>query len=339
MSKTEPKRGFTLIELLVVIAIIGVLVGLLLPAVQMAREAARRTSCGNNLKQLSLGLFNLAQASNGRLPSNGWGYAWTGEADRGVGRKQPGGWLYSVLPFVEEVGVHQLGAGLSGVAKLDAHRDRLGVPLPMINCPSRRTSEAIKYGPPKSSYPEKDLPLVNASYPSKVTRSDYAANGGSVFTAPCVPTPPYYTSAPPNCGAGPASLAVGDSSNAERTFAEVASISTGLFVQGTPIFLKHITDGLSKTCMIGEKRGGDDLGDNESALVGDNGDIKRWTMKAPKPDQPETSPLDYHRFGSSHPNVFGMAFADGSIDFLDFFIDPTTFRNLGDRSDGQLVSR
>ena len=100
--------GFTLVELLVVIAIIGVLVAVFLPAaIQAAREAARRTECANHLKQLALGALNHENA-HGFLPAGGWGFQWTGDPNMGYGEKQPGGWTYSLLGFLEEEGVHQM---------------------------------------------------------------------------------------------------------------------------------------------------------------------------------------------------------------------------------------
>jgi len=97
------RTAFTLVELLVVIAIIGVLVALLLPAVQAAREAARRSSCSNNLKQLALGIHNF-ESANTRLPPAGESYGWCGSETNGTGDpviKNMSGWVL-VLPYLEQ---------------------------------------------------------------------------------------------------------------------------------------------------------------------------------------------------------------------------------------------
>src|SRR6478736_3073948 len=86
---SEPKRGFTLVELLVVIAIIGVLVALLLPAVQAAREAARRSQCSNNLKQVILATTNYSDVYRGAFPVGEYNCCW-------------GTWLVALLPYVEQ---------------------------------------------------------------------------------------------------------------------------------------------------------------------------------------------------------------------------------------------
>ncbi len=106
------RMGFTLVELLVVIAIIGILIALLLPAVQAAREAARRIECGNHLKQIGLGALNHHETHR-HMPTGGWGWRWTGDPDKGFGKDQPGGWAFAILPFIEEQNLHDLGRGQS----------------------------------------------------------------------------------------------------------------------------------------------------------------------------------------------------------------------------------
>ena len=117
------RRGFTLVELLVVIAIIGILIALLLPAVQAAREAARRLQCKNNLKQQALGCMTHNDAL-GYLPSGGWDFLSLGDPDRGFGEQQPGGWMYSILPYIEHQSIYELGKGLTGTARQGAGRER-----------------------------------------------------------------------------------------------------------------------------------------------------------------------------------------------------------------------
>ena len=144
-SSREETSGFTLVELLVVIAIIGVLVSMLLPAVQAAREAARRTQCKNQMKQIGLAFLN-HESAIGALPSGGWGYLWTGDPDFGTGERQPGGWCFSILSYIESDAIRSLGKGLPTAEKRAALARQRDTPIPVFYCPSRR-SPALSYGP------------------------------------------------------------------------------------------------------------------------------------------------------------------------------------------------
>lgn len=161
------RSGITLVELLVVIAIIGALIGLLLPAVQMAREAARRSTCGNNLRQQAVAV-KLHEEAHKTYPTGGWGADWVGDPDRGFGPKQPGGWIYNVLPYLEQGGLREIGKGQSDGTKRFALVKLLETPLEIFQCPSRRLDRLYSYTGPK--------PLKNVDPPDKVAKSDYVVN-------------------------------------------------------------------------------------------------------------------------------------------------------------------
>ena len=172
--RRRSSAGFTLVELLVVITIIGILIALLLPAVQAAREAARRAQCQNHLKEIGLGCLNHEQA-HGFFPTGGWRWWWAGDPDRGFDRRQPGSWIYNLLPYVEQNPLRQLGAGKSITDKKADLKVLLGTPLELCHCPTRRGCRA---------YPVNGGGLLapcNADASPVGARTDYAANGGAVF--------------------------------------------------------------------------------------------------------------------------------------------------------------
>jgi type II secretory pathway pseudopilin PulG len=306
---------------LVVIAIIGVLIALLLPAVQAAREAARRAQCLNNLKQIALAFQN-HESSVRFLPTGGWGYLWVGDPSRGFGNGQPGGWTFNILPFIEENNLYNLAKGATGTQKATLLTQMNATPISFLYCPTRR---------PVSAYPYKAATTpINATVTSAVAKTDYAANAGDG---------PYTDPYP----AGPGSLAEGDSSS----FAWNANKETGICFQRSMITLKKITDGLSKTYLAGEKTvtpenylTGLDDGDDQSALTGADVDVLRWTQNvgyrlAPWPDTPLVE--QYMRFGSAHPGILNMAFCDGSMRSISFSIDPEAHSRMGNRADGLTI--
>jgi prepilin-type N-terminal cleavage/methylation domain-containing protein len=137
--------AFTLVELLVVITIIGILIALLLPAVQGAREAARRNQCSNNLKQTGLGALQHVE-KHGIYPTGGWGWNWVGDPDRGFTKRQPGGWVYNILPYIEQGTLHDLGKGQAVQAKKENAFRVISTPLAALNCPTRRRCIAYPGG-------------------------------------------------------------------------------------------------------------------------------------------------------------------------------------------------
>jgi prepilin-type N-terminal cleavage/methylation domain-containing protein/prepilin-type processing-associated H-X9-DG protein len=124
----QQRRGFTLIELLVVIAIIGILIGLLLPAVQKARESANRVKCTNNLKQMGVAVHNFASTYNGRMP-----YSWYPNGQVGNWTMAGGSVFYVLLPFLEQDNLYK---GTSGLTPQQNFANTASTVVPGFICPS-----------------------------------------------------------------------------------------------------------------------------------------------------------------------------------------------------------
>jgi prepilin-type N-terminal cleavage/methylation domain-containing protein/prepilin-type processing-associated H-X9-DG protein len=144
MTRHRHRDGFTLIELLVVIAIIGILIAMLVPAVQKVREAAARAQCQNNLKQIGLAFHNHHSAL-GYFPTGGWQWWSTPTYINGqpaVGAQQQAGWGFQILPYIEGA-----NAWKGGNATNDDDRVRIamGTPNPIFFCPSRRGPQTVTF--------------------------------------------------------------------------------------------------------------------------------------------------------------------------------------------------
>src|SRR5947209_414492 len=140
----KPRYAFTLVEWLVVIAIIGTLIGLLLPAVQKIREAASRTACLNNLKQLGLA-FHHHHDVHGFFPTGGDSWTTPPVYNSGVpatGKKQKAGWGFQVLPFIEADNVYKGGGAPANLGKILV---AIGTPNKTFFCPTRRLPQTVDY--------------------------------------------------------------------------------------------------------------------------------------------------------------------------------------------------
>ncbi len=333
---SRAERGFTLVELLVVIAIIGVLVALLLPAIQAAREAARRTQCKNQLRQLALS-FQHHHDAHKFFPSGGWGWAWIGFPDQGFGARQSGSWLYSVLPFMEQGTLFNLGKGTTGTARRDAAKRRCESPFEGMTCPSRRHANVYAFKG-FTQYRYCTLPL------EYVSKTDYAGNGGFVRTTEL---------SEPN-GEGPKEQ--GEDLQLIKARDDIPATAqndlkenwNGIVFYRSEINMRQITDGTTNTYLVGEKwlsvenyDTGLDPGDSEPAFSGNNNDTIRMTHRD-YPLLPDSAPptndvygqkYNHRIFGSAHQGGFNMALCDGSADFVSLDIDPNIHAVRGARND------
>ncbi|MCA9189168.1 MAG: DUF1559 domain-containing protein, partial [Planctomycetales bacterium] len=319
------------VELLVVIAIIGLLVALLLPAVNAAREAARRTQCINQLRQLGLASINHAD-THGNFPTGGWGWWWVGDADRGFGPDQPGGWLFNVLPFVEENNGHDRvkdgNPDTANQVQLDAARDLCKSPIALISCPSRRYNGQFGFPKPTDGTFIGYNASRNQDGENFAARTDYAINCGDQANNE-------YGSSQ-----WPSSIA------AMKTFrfTDPAGTLTGVSFYRSDVTTADMAgDGTSKTYLIGEKylnpnnyETGSDPGDNETWNTGYNNDNFRNAFDPPLQDRVGFQSTT--RFGSVHAAGFNMVFCDGHVQLVNYDIHPINHKRFANIDDGLPVS-
>jgi hypothetical protein len=239
-----------------------------------------------------------------------------GDPDRGFGQAQPGGWVYNVLPYLEQAELRRAGRHMDWDAKKAALEEVLKRPLAVFHCPSRRTARPYAFA-------AKRYPFRNAVTPPRVAKSDYAVSGGDTQVI---------------AGPGPDSGRLADLQ--KYRWPDPRPVTGVTFVR-TLIRPNQLRDGASHTYLIGEKyisvkeynaADGGSGGDDQAMYIGDDADIRRWTESPPMPDARRLGTR--HEFGSAHTGGCHFVLCDGSVHTIMYDVDAKVHRRLGNRHDG-----
>ena len=353
-SQAHDRSAFTLVELLVVIAIIGILVALLLPAVQQAREAARRIQCTNQVRQVGLACLNLESAL-GFWPSGGiqpWPEA---ECYLGAGPKKQGlSWAFQILPYFEE----------DAIAQFKTTEEIAGAQVGQLFCPSRRAPTfsdqgqawlmdyaGVVPGPSRSEY-EGNYDNDMLSLRNGVTRA--CARGYGYWGVPSFSND--FDPQPKSQLTGRNGFVDFNGVIVRSSFLADENTNQG---NGTcksePVDLNYtsivrmgkIKDGTSKTAVITEKRLrlGETAGDWDDDRGWSDGwdvDTMRYGLCQPRPDGPDEIgnwPAFALMAGSRHQSGMNTVFADGHVEAINFDIDLETWNRVCHRKDGEIIDR
>ena len=306
-------RGFTLVELLVVIAIIGVLVALLLPAVQSARGAARRMQCSNNLKQLGLAIQNY-HVPHGVFPIS---IAYNKAGPNPAAEVNGKGWITSILPYLEQQNLYDqfvpcfqgdIGAG-GGLKHLDC-RDAMKQQLAALQCPSDASVRELA----TDQFQWTGIPVALTSYKGNIGDTQMG-NDSSI-----------HTGTKPDC---------------HNTVG-----CNGIFYRNNyqePVSIDDVRDGTTNTFLIGE-----DIPayNNHSTAYYCNGDYSSCHAPLnflPNLEEP-VSPAwpdqwwNVMSFRSRHPGGGLFCLGDGSVHFISETIDHDLYRALSTKAGGEVVT-
>jgi len=307
-------HAFTLVELLVVIAIISALVAMLLPALGQVKEAMRGLTCRNNLKSMGAAALRY-ETEHKHYPTGGWGSDWVGDADRGYGRQQPGGWAFNILPFIEQENLYNLASDekpnvITPRQKEGALEIVLHMPA-IFSCPTRGAPNLL----PRSE----SFLAHNASDSEFAGRNDYAANSGS-----------HYPSGWDTKGPDPNKIDLANADDWNGWFD--TSVLDGICFQRSQIGRSHIRDGVGNAYLFAEKYINPDDYENagkRSWCSGFGSDNYRYATVLPREDEAGVDAPQ--AFGSAHVSGFNVVLCDGTPYSISYEIPLDIHKRLANR--------
>jgi len=358
------RTAFTLIELLVVIAIIAVLIALLLPAVQQAREAARRAQCKNNLKQLGLALHNYHDITTNTFPSGYIGATLSGTGFSGWG------WTTMILPQLDQANLYNkftaltttpnFSSGLLSLSTTPATTGTIETPLTALRCPTDvgdavmlgNFDGALGFGISTISYGRSNYVGVCGTDPNWL-------NATSAYAPTVIPTSfatdGFASSASPVAGFAIGAMsyyATATAINQQTVNAVFVEAYGGTFGNGSARGLRDMTDGSSNVIMVAERysplptsaTGNLDLVGDASWVGAEDATYHGQPMVLGE----ATNPINYNfnaasnrpqttGFGSLHAGGGHFLLGDGSVRFLNQNMNVNTLRQLSRVNDGAIA--